>query len=179
MRRTVTFAALACAMVLASGCTRGIKEGLGLFQGGKGSFQELRMPSTPLTSYDSIEVGRFTSGFAPAPSTLADLVGPRLTEELRKKGQPVGGSGSKTLVVRGTVTYYESASSSGHIFGPLEEAIADVELVDKAGGQVVARASCVGRSTASTSTGVNTKAEGLAEAVANWIAKYRPKKEGE
>ena len=79
------------------------------------------------------------------------------------------------LLVRGTIIYYESAHGlAEQLFGPLEEAVADVELVDKASGNVIAKAACVGRSTASVSQGVETKAEGLAKGITKWIDRFRP-----
>ena len=47
--------------------------------------------------------------------------------------------------------------------------------MDKTSSKVVAKSVVVGRSTSTTSQGVGTKAEGLAEGIAKWIAKHSPK----
>jgi hypothetical protein len=102
------------------------------------------------------------------------MVRTKLIEDLRSKNQPVNAAGNNVLVVRGQIIYYERGGAADHLWGPLEEAVAIVSLVDKSTGATVAQAGCVGRSNASSSMVVESKADGLAEAVAGWIDKYRP-----
>jgi prophage DNA circulation protein len=61
------------------------------------------------------------------------------------------------------------------VFGPFEEVVARVELVDKASGTVLGVANCIGRSNTSVNKGVNKKAEGLSKAIAIWIGRSYPK----
>jgi len=77
----------------------------------------------------------------------------------------------------GTVTgakgVYKEVRSPG-AFGPLEEAVCEVQLVDKASGEVIGNATCVGRSTATVNQGLDKKAQGLAKAIVDWIKSNRP-----
>jgi len=176
MKRTAIVLASVSIVFMAGGCvSRLAKEGLGAVQGGKGRAQETLAPTTPLGMYGNIEVGQFTNSFGgPTPGGFLGALPGQITAALRDKELPVGGSG-KTLQVRGDVIYYETAPATGQIFGPLEEAIANVQLVDKASGKVVAHACCVGRSTSTSSQGTGSKAAGLGKAIAGWIAKHSPK----
>ena len=175
MKRTAIVLALVGIVFLAGGCTRGIKEVFGVVKGGKGVCSQVQAPAQPLGMYRNIEVGRFTVSFgAPMPGSLLAKLPGQITAKLRDRGLPLGGAG-KTLLIQGDVIYYETAAVSGQLFGPMEEAIANVVLVDKASSKVIAKATCVGRSNSTTSQGVDTKAEGLAEAIADWIAKHSPK----
>ena len=174
MKKLLLVSLAVCAMTSTGCLSRGIKEGIGAVRGGKGSYSELVSPTRDLRSFDSIAVGTFTSDYAQIPAGMTSLIRPRLETELTSKGQPVGASGSKTLEIRGRIMYYETASLMGQAFGPLEEAVAIVELVDRSSGQMIGKAACVGRTTSSTSMGAGTKAEGLSRAIAEWIDKYRP-----
>jgi len=176
MRRTAIVLTLVAAGLLAGGCTRGIKEGIGLATGGKGRTTEIMRPTTPLGMYPNVEVGRFSNSFGGVtPGGFSSALPGKILEHLRGKGLSVGGSG-KTLVINGDVIYYETAAASGHLFGPLEEVLANVQLVDKATGKVIGKATCVGRSTTSGTKGPGSKADGLAKAIAEWIAGHSPKK---
>ena len=79
----------------------------------------------------------------------------------------------KTLVIRGRILHYEDSGILGHIT-PLEQVIARIELVDKATGQVIGVANCIGRSTTSLNAGVAKKGEGLAKAIVSWLDKRYP-----
>ncbi|MCD6304556.1 MAG: hypothetical protein J7M21_06305, partial [Planctomycetes bacterium] len=81
----------------------------------------------------------------------------------------------RTLVVRGTVIHYESASTLGFVIGPLEEVIVRAELVDKDTQRVLGRANCIGRTKASINAGPKQKAKGLAKAFVRWIDSRYPK----
>jgi hypothetical protein len=171
---TVLGLSVAALLLMGAGCQRGITEGVEVFRGGAGEYEALATPSTDLNEFDSIEVEEFEVDYDPTPSTLPGMLKPRLIQDLEDKDQPVGKKGDRTLVVRGRIIYYESSKRVDHVWGPLEEAVALVELVDKSRGKVIARAGCVGRSNASASTGVESKADGLAEAISSWIEKHRP-----
>jgi hypothetical protein len=65
----------------------------------------------------------------------------------------------------------------GYAFGNFEEVLARVEFVDKATNKVMGTANCIGRTAETVNVGVETKAEGLAKAIVNWIADRYPKAE--
>ena len=179
-RRTILIILLSGFMTLTGGCiSRLAKEGFGAATGGKGSFTVLQpisadMNARPLGVYDRFELGSITdnmNGLAPTglfsalPGEFAvALAGEKIPNALR----------GKTLLIRGKVLHYEDASMTGHAFGPLEEVVARIELVDKNTGRVIGVANCVGRTQESVNTGVSKKAEGLAKAIAKWIDKYYP-----
>jgi hypothetical protein len=146
---------------------------MGLVRDGKGEHFTLDAPAGSLAAYDSIEVETFSIDYPLTPATLTGMLRPMLVQELREKGHPAGVAGTRTLAVRGRIIYYQDSRGVDNIWGPLEEAVAIVELVDKSSGSAVARAACVGRTNASVSRGVESKADGLSEAVANWIDKHR------
>jgi hypothetical protein len=178
MKRTAIVLALVGIVFLSGGCvSRAFKEVTGGVQQGKGRAFEAQAPSTPLGMYANIEVGTFSNSFGGVtPGDFMGLLPAQITEQLRDKKLPVGGTG-KTLVITGDVIYYETAPKTGQLFGPLEEAIANVRLVDKSTGKVVGRACCIGRTNSTSSQGPASKANGLAKAIAGWIAKHSPKKE--
>lgn len=163
-------------LLLASGgCQRGINEGVELVADGSGQHFSIEAPTAPLMDYDNIEVETFEVDFPRTPETLPNLLRPLLVEELRDRGLPAHSAGPRVLLIRGRIIYYEAATGAmKQVWGPLEEAVAIVELVDKSSGDTVARAGCVGRTTSSAGMGPATKADGLAEAIAGWIGKYRP-----
>ena len=100
-------------------------------------------------------------------------------ELARVKYLPKNPSG-KTLVINVAVLHYEKADLVDNVFGPHEEVVARVELVDQAGGKVLANGNAVGRTTKTVGLGVQNKAEGLAKGIVKWITDYYPKpaKEG-
>ncbi len=172
-RMTVTLGLVAL-LVLAGGCTRGVKEVFGVVGGGKGLCAPIQAPACPLGMYKNIEVGKITDDFGGTmpPQLLAMLPG-QIVQQLKARGLPAGGSG-KTLIIQGKIIYYEEAQVVEQIFGPLEEAIGRFQLVDGASNEVIAIACIVGRSNSTTSQGVATKSEGLAEGIADWIAGHCP-----
>lgn len=172
---------LSAALVM-SGCSRAIGEAYEGFAGPKGVHREIRSlgpaGARPLAEYKNFEVGTFVDDFGgQIPPELLRNVGPYTIEELREKGLPTGRSG-KTLVIQGRVFYYEDASVSGHIFGPFEEALATIRLVDKSSKAVVAEAVCIGRTTKSVRKGIDNKTRGMANAIADWIDGRYPRDVG-
>jgi hypothetical protein len=168
-------------MLLANGCTRAIKEGLGAYKGGDGSYRSVRTvgsgpASRPLASYTKFALGEFTDdtgGYLPVgfDSYLRD----HFQEALLEKGLP--NYSGKKLLLRGRILYYEKSGMFGQVFGPLEEVVARVEMVDADSGDVIGSANVVGRSKSTTSQGVETKAEGLAEGLVKWISDHYPEQE--
>lgn len=166
---------------MTTGCmSRAIKEGFSVATGPKGFYAE--DPSMgpeeakPLAKYNSFKIGEFNSSFRNTPPELLRLVPTELRKKLTEEGLPLGPGGA-TCVINGTVIYYEKAGLSGQLFGPFEEAVFEVQLVDQASGQVIGQAICVGRSTTTARQGVENKAIGVAKGIAKWIEDRYPQPE--
>lgn len=162
-------------LLLTNGCVgRAIKEGVGSVTGAKGVYKEVQSPGS-LASYQSFEVGSFQDKFGRTPTQLLGLIPKEIRSRLVKAKLAVGGD-EKVLLIQGEVIYFEKAGAMGQAFGPLEEAVVEIKLVDKATGNEIGSATCVGRSTATINQGLDKKAQGIAKAVVDWIQKNRPKK---
>ena len=70
--------------------------------------------------------------------------------------------------------HYEKADMDDNVFGPLEQVVAHVELVDKASGEMVACGNAIGRTGKTVGLGAEAKAEGLAKALIKWASDYYP-----
>ena len=163
-----------------SGCMRGIKEGVGVARGAKGFYapietSALQTDPYPLGEYRCFELGKITDDFGgKVPPELWTYLTDEFQRQLIEKELPNDPAG-RTLLVRGRILHYEDASTLGHAFGPLEQVVARIELVDKSTGQVLGTANCVGRTNESVNTGVAKKAQGLAKAIVTWLAeRYGP-----
>ena len=172
MKRTTGVVMLLCAAA-APGCvSRVAKEALGAGMGAKGVFRATQ-EGPSLAGYSRYEVQPFTDAFAgKAPAELYGLLGGEIAASLAESKTIAEKGAGKTATLRGEVLYYEDAALSGQVFGPLEEVVARVELVD--GKTVLGRAVCVGRSTTTTTQGVGNKAKGLAKAITKWIESRYP-----
>ncbi len=162
-----------------SGCGTAIGEGVGLFLGAQGSYTPLQDVSAskdarPLGEYQRFELGTFTDDFGgKVPTGVMQACRAAWSEVLEDKKLP-NAPGGKTLVINGKFIHYESASTLGKVTGPVEEVIARVELVDKDSGKVIATGNCVGRTTKRVNLGIEKKGQGLAKAIASWIADRYP-----
>ena len=108
------------------------------------------------------------------PQVIKSTLATHVAVQLAEKKIPTASSG-KTLPIRGTYIYYEDANNTtDQLFGPFEEVIARVQLVD--GSTVIGEATCVGRSTESVNKGADKKAQGLAKAIVGWIDKRYPER---
>lgn len=185
MKRTMCVGVLAMGMVLtAAGCTsRLIGEAYEGVTGPKGVVKEVTSlgpkDARPLGVYTNFEVGGFIDDFGgQVPPGLLQGIGRAVTEALAKRRLPTRNPSGKTGVISGKVFYYEDASVAGHIFGPFEEALATVQLIDKDTGQVIAESICIGRTTKSVRKGVKNKTQGMADAVSKWIDRRYPQEIG-
>lgn len=168
-------------LAAASGCTgRLVKEGLGGVTGGSGSVFVLAEQSgyslpDSLAAYRSFELGAFSDDMlGRAPAGLQMYLSDAFAKAL--KGAKIANAPKgKTLLIRGRILHYEDASRLTKQLNPLEEAVARVEFVDKATGQVLCTANCVGRTDSTSSMGVRHKAEGLAKAILKYIDPRYPK----
>jgi len=166
---------LLAAALPATGCTGTIiREASGVVLGGKGTFIPIQplaadKKTKTLGSYTNFELGAITDGIGgKMPAELIPHLQTAFAKAVSGAHLP-DDSGGKTLVIRGNVIQYESASTVGYVLGPLEEVICRTELVDKDTGQVLGVANCVGRTKAASSSGVREKANGLAKAFVKWI----------
>jgi hypothetical protein len=163
------------------GCSRGLSEAIGQFTGAKG-IPVIIDPMSPskrdlaLMQYTHFEIQPFRDNFGGrTPPELIRMLPTKFYVELAKKGIP-DRRGGRTLLVRGQFIHFEdSRNAMGQVFGPFEEAIARVELVDKSTGRVLGVANCIGRSEETVNQGIEKKAEGVAEAIVDWIGVHYPK----
>ena len=183
MKRSMILAALlAGAVLFGQGCVgRLVSEGMekGLGPTGIVLSADARWPqgdSQYLASYRNFEVGAIRSEFADTPAAFMDYFPGKLRDQLSGKGLPMGHAG-KTLLIDVNILAYQPVSSSIHkALGPTEEVVARVTLKDKASGQVVGTAICIGRTYQSVGLGTKWKAWGLARAIVDkWIDEYYPK----
>ncbi|MCK4603048.1 MAG: hypothetical protein KAU28_11315 [Phycisphaerae bacterium] len=181
MKRTAVIVIVAITAILAvQGCTRAIKETVGMARGAKGLYTPIQpvdpvKEARPLGEYTRFELGEITDDFGgKVPADLFRLLPMEFEEALAEKKLP-NEPGGKTLLIRGTILHYEDACMVGTVLGPLEEVIARLELVDKDSGKVIGKGNCIGRTTETVNQGVDKKAEGLAKAIANWIDARYPK----
>jgi hypothetical protein len=161
--------------LVAPGCFSAvIREGSGAVLGAKGTFMPIvpligAKVDRPLGAYSRFELGTITDEIGgQMPPEFVSLLGAAFTQQARKAGLPDIPNG-RTLLLRGAVVHYESASTMGFVLGPLEEAIVRAEMVDKATGKVLATANCLGRTEARVNAGPQEKAEGVAKGMVKWI----------
>lgn len=169
---------LSMAAVASQGCLgRMIGEGAEGAMGPKGAyFEEQPVAATKdakkLSSYGKFELGTVTNEYgrnvpaefmAEFPKQFADkLKGSKLSKS----------KGSDTLVFNVSIIHYEEADMTDNVFGPLEQVVAHVELVDKGSGAVVASGNAIGRTGKTVGLGPKAKAEGLAKALIKWAEDY-------
>lgn len=186
MSRTIRLILAATLLAVSSmgiGCGRLIKEGAGVALGPKGLVAPIAPIAAkdvrPLGEYQCFALGEITDGFAgKVPQGFWQALPTAFEKELASRKLPAQ-PGGKTLVVCGTVLHYEDASMLANAFGPLEEVVARIKLVDKDTGKVVGEANCIGRTTESVNLGAGKKADGLAKAIVSWIASHYPLPEKE
>lgn len=178
MKKCIATVALLSFLAFFSGGCMGrlIGEGAEAGLGPKGKYwQENPLPakeSRPLAGYTNIELGKVTNAYGRnVPDEFFTLF-PREFEK-RFQNDPSG----KALVVNVAILHYEKSDMADNIFGPLEEVVAHVELVDKATGNVLATGNAVGRTGKTVGLGIQNKAEGLAKGISSWVNAYRGKEE--
>lgn len=183
MRRIATLHALllSVAAVASQGCLgRMIGEGAEGTMGPKGAYFEQKpvtatKDAKPLSAYGHFELGEVNNEIGKnLPSDF--------TSEFRKafasrlKASSLSKSmGTKTLVFNVQIIHYEKADMSDNVFGPLEQVIARVELVDKESGDTIATGNAIGRTGKTVGLGTKTKADGLAKALIKWAEDYSNK----
>lgn len=164
------------------GCSRLVGEGMAGAMGAKGAYYQEKALAPEkdykaLAEYQRFELGEVknsTGKFMPPEFTtyLAQQFNTRLADSRLPKGES-----GKTIVFRVNVVHYEKADVTDNVFGPFEEVVARVELVDKGSGEVKAQGVAVGRTEATVNLGAEKKAEGLAKALIKWATDHYPKPE--
>jgi hypothetical protein len=163
------------------GCMeRMVGEGMAAATGPKGAYYEAKplaekKDHKALEAYKQFELGEvknMTGKFMP-PAFLTYLPA-QFKEQLAKSDLPKEASG-KTLVFQVSIIHYEAASTVDNVFGPFEEVVARVELVNKDDGQVIGQGVAVSRSDKSVNQGAEKKAQGMAKALIKWASDYYPK----
>lgn len=174
-RTTMIFSA--AVLVASAGCGRAVTEGVGIVVGPRGVYSPLE-PLPPageehfLGEYERFELGQFREDAAGrTPPALFALLPGEFAKQIERRDLPDVPDG-KTLIVRGQVLHYEEADIFGHAFGPVEQVIARVELVDAETGRVLATAVCIGRNEETLISSVRIRAKGLAQAIATWISDH-------
>ncbi|MCL2701532.1 MAG: hypothetical protein FWE88_07545 [Phycisphaerae bacterium] len=181
IRRFCFLVCVLAAPLFAGGCMgRAISEGVGLALGPKG----VAVPITPishakrdhaLARYTMFETEVFANHFGGhLPRGITTHVRPALERALAER-HIRSRRGGQTLLIRGQILHYETAALVDNALGPLEEVIARVYFVDKDTGHILGVYNCVGRTTQTVNLGVDKKVEGLAEAIANVIARHYPR----
>ncbi|NBB95149.1 MAG: hypothetical protein GVY16_05350 [Planctomycetes bacterium] len=168
---------LVVAAIIAPGCMTAAKEGYAGVRGGKGSHAELTSMgaegATPLGKYGAFEIGTVRDSFnGMVPQELIANLPAKVENVLIETKLPT--EGSPVCVINVDVFYYEGSGSMGIVLGDVEEALAYVTLVEKATGNQVGKAICVGRTTSRINRGVGKKLEGLARGIAGWIKDRYP-----
>lgn len=169
MRRVALPCVALAVMTACSGCTRGIKEGLGATMGAKGSALPIGTPSVAADRYTEVSIERFANevpGLMPAG--FHGLVDGETRKLLVKEKAlwPGTGTPDRTLIIRGKYIHYEVA---GRGLSPHAEVVARVQLVDGPTGKVIVTANCVGRGSSTANTGTEKIAGGLAEGIVKFI----------
>lgn len=131
-----------------------------------------------LSDYRRFELEEVINGYGKhVPVEFFRRLPVEFNKQLASSGLPNAASG-KTLVFRVTIIHYETADMDDNVFGPLEQVVARVELVDKDSGRVLATGNAVGRTGKTVGLGAESKAEGLAKALIKWVRDYYRKGEG-
>ena len=174
MKRIALLGLLVVLMTSAGGCLgRAAKE---VFLSPKGFSVTTGMSATQRNSYSQVEFQDFSNtGITTMPADMNRIMRTVLAEELRElkpKKAVLDPAASRVLLVRGRYVYYEeSGGILDQAFGPFEEIIALVELVDKTSGRIEGGGYCVGRTNTSRLQGPRRKAEGLSKAIIELIGK--------
>ena len=157
-----------------TGCwSRAYKEAKGGVLGADSGVAPLTSLSpTTFNAYGTYELGSLENDAGTlVPLEFPSLFRSQLRKRLADKGLAAGPGQPATIDV--TILHYDTAKLIGQAFGPFEEVVARVTIVDRSTGRVLARANCIGRSESTTSQGPEPKAAALAEAIVDLIADHR------
>ena len=169
MSKFLVISLTAVALSLANiGCMgRLVSEGMGTVTGASGSFVEVQKVKD-LSKYKGFKIEAITA--APGLKLPADtiaLVRQNFNEAAAKRD--LRPSGMPALKLAGEIVHYESGGIVDKAIGPLQEVIVRTRLMDAATGEVLTEANLVGRSKATTSSGVKNLAEGAGKGLKKWL----------
>lgn len=180
MKLTVAGAALLLLGAMsATGCTAASETVAGI-RGPGYDFKEVQPFATareerPLSRYTRFQMVPFTDDMGGrVPREFFEYLPGMFETALAKRGL-AGLSGGKTLLVRGKVISYQTQGVGEMLLSPNEQAVARVELVDKASGKVLGVANCIGQGEHRVNTGNKNLARGTGRAIAAWIASRHPR----
>lgn len=167
-------------LLVMQGCMRLIGEGAEAGLGPSGKYYENKMvaPSkdrTALADYRNMELVEFKNEYGQnVPNDFLRA----FPIEFRRHAEGAGllNPGGKTIGFKVAVIHYETADMTDNVFGPLEQAVARVEMIDKDTGRVLATGNALGRTGKTVGLGPEKKAVGLAKALLKWVEDYSPKK---
>ena len=174
MKRIALLGLVAVLMMSVGGClTRAAKE---VFLSPSGFTVATALSGSQQNNYSKVQFQNFTNtGIATMPADMNQIQKSVLDEKiaaLKPKNAILDPASKNTLIVRGQYIYYEEAGGAlDQAFGPFEEIIALVELVDQTTKKVIARGYCVGRTGTTKLQGPKRKAEGLSKAIIALIRK--------
>jgi hypothetical protein len=185
MKRTLLSISLIGSLLFLPGCMgRLIGEGAETALGPKGDYWEQKSVASrkdhkSLLKYQQFELGSVKNEIGRLlPPEFIGMFRKEFSDQLDKSNLPNTGRG-KTLLVDVSIVHYEKADMTDNVFGPLEQVVARVKLVDKDSGKVLAVGNAIGRTGKTVGMGVDNKAEGLAKGLVKWISDYYPKPEKE
>lgn len=168
MTRTVltTLASVAALGMICSGCSRMFAEGKGV--GGASGRVSDPTESQNLSSYASLDVDDITiANGVNVPSEMPNLIRSDLVSVTDRRG--LGRGGNPKLRLSGEIIHYEDGSKLDAVISPFQEVVLRTRLIDVQSGAIVQETNLIGRSKASTSSGVESLSEGVSEALDTWL----------
>ena len=170
MKKTLATLTLVGLLLSSGGCLgRIVGEAWEGTTGGSGRSQIVDPVSGSLDGYTNFEMERFTDKtHGNVPAAFWTMLPEAFDKLAYADGLPQQ-AGGKTVIIRGSVIYYETGVLTDQVFGPLEEAVAYVELIDKETGRSLGKITAVGRTTKTIPMGPETKAGGLSKTIIKWI----------
>jgi len=168
MTRTVTWTLVSAALLstLCLGCSRMFAEAKGT--GGASGRVSDSDESRNLSIYASMEVDDITiANGVNAPSEMPAMMRSDLIAVTARRG--LGNGDNPKLRLSGEIIHYEDGSKLDAVIGPFEEVVLRARLIDVQSGAIVQETNLIGRSKASTSSGVESLSEGVGKALDTWL----------
>ncbi|MBN2211101.1 MAG: hypothetical protein JW709_06860 [Sedimentisphaerales bacterium] len=184
-------------VLLGTGCSRGIKEGLYAVTGSSGKIVRLSGDETRIgnlaNEYGGVRVELFANDVGQAaPQSFIDALPGAIAKRLEYRSRSLGekikgvdkeeagpfftGPAGKVLVIRGRVIQYEAGDLTDKAISPMDEAICRVQFTDGTTGEMLAEANCTGRSKSVVRTGPDELADGVAKAINKFLKPHDEEK---
>jgi hypothetical protein len=157
-------------LMITTGCTTAIKQGMAEMTGAKGELQVLgSLSGDKVANAGGVEVGRVDHDAGPeCPPNFVSELKVALAEELAENAEKVVYGGGSKLQVNARALYYRSGGGMKKLLGSMSLALARVEVIDTGSGTVIGRANVAG-STKAVRSGPEDLAEAIAKEVAEWL----------